>query len=109
MYALWDCNVRVAICLFLLGLINPNAMTPVSAYHLCSFSMTLTSFVYDHQTLIYQMRIVLSPWPVWGCESYIQDYDDSFIEFAYALSLIPPAHASLLTAVPSRTQTREYL
>ncbi|EIW57154.1 uncharacterized protein TRAVEDRAFT_72346 [Trametes versicolor FP-101664 SS1] len=61
MYALWNCNVRVAICLFLLGLINPNAMTP---------------------TLIYQMRIVMSPWPVWGCESYIQDYDDDFIEFA---------------------------
>lgn len=68
-----------------------------------------TSFTSARQTLIYQMRIVMSPWPVWGCESYIQDYDDSFIEFAYALSLIPPVYASLLTLVPSRTQTRKYL
>ncbi|KAL1940172.1 hypothetical protein VTO73DRAFT_9123 [Trametes versicolor] len=84
MYALWNCNVRVAICLFILGLINPNAMTP---------------------TLIYQMRIVMSPWPVWGCESYIQDYDDDFIEFAYALSPISTVHVFLLTLLSSRTQT----
>ncbi|KAI0635516.1 hypothetical protein C8Q77DRAFT_572952 [Trametes polyzona] len=60
-YAIWGCNLRLAVSLFLLGLVNPNAITP---------------------TLVFQMRIVLSPWPVWGCESYIQDYDDRFIAFA---------------------------
>ncbi|KAI0819284.1 hypothetical protein BC628DRAFT_1476645 [Trametes gibbosa] len=62
MYALWGCRKRVGIPIFLLGLINPNAITPL---------------------FVFGQRVVMSPWPVWGCESFIQDYKDKYIAFSY--------------------------
>ncbi|KAH9847226.1 hypothetical protein C2E23DRAFT_742194 [Lenzites betulinus] len=68
MYAIWGCSKRVGVLVFLLGLINPNAITPMLV-----FGMT---------------RVVMSPWPVWGCESFIQDYNDKYIAFSH-LTAVP--------------------
>ncbi|KAI0671311.1 hypothetical protein C8Q78DRAFT_763264 [Trametes maxima] len=61
MYAVLGGNWPIAIGIFLLGLVNPNAINP---------------------TMLYRLKLQASPWPVWGCELYIQDDSDGFIFFA---------------------------
>ncbi|KAH9847239.1 hypothetical protein C2E23DRAFT_742259, partial [Lenzites betulinus] len=53
-YAIWDRNWPLAIFVFLLGLMNPNAIT----------------FLF-----VMRLKAVLLPWPVWGCEAYIPDVE----------------------------------
>ncbi|KAI0649554.1 hypothetical protein C8Q79DRAFT_520167 [Trametes meyenii] len=61
MYAVFGGNWPIAVGIFLLGLLNPNAINP---------------------TMLYRLKVQASPWPVWGCELYMQDDSDNFIFFA---------------------------
>ncbi|KAI0635526.1 hypothetical protein C8Q77DRAFT_1155323 [Trametes polyzona] len=57
MFALWNRNWSIAVVLFLLGLINPNAVNDI---------------------MVLRTRVVLAPWPVWGCEVYIPDNEREY-------------------------------
>ncbi|KAI0649541.1 hypothetical protein C8Q79DRAFT_519325 [Trametes meyenii] len=54
MFAIWGRNRLIAAIVFLLGIVNPSAVSMV---------------------LLFRLKTKLVPWPLWGCEGYIEPDD----------------------------------